>query len=72
MTTGSWTSCRRRRWVRAARLRFTAGLIVYVIAFGLSWVSPLAALSLHGAMALYYAFDQASVSANADPDARSR
>jgi uncharacterized membrane protein len=34
--------------VRAARLRFTAGLIVYVIAFGLSWVSPLAALSLHG------------------------
>jgi uncharacterized membrane protein len=58
--------------VRAARLRFTAGLIVYVIAFGLSWVSPLAALSLHGAMALYYAFDQASVSANPDPDARSR
>jgi uncharacterized membrane protein len=50
--------------VRAARLRFTLGLAVYLLALGLSFVWPPLALALHAAMALYYAFDQASVPAD--------
>ena len=49
--------------VRASRLRFGVGLAVYAVAFGLSWVSAALALAAHAAMALYYAFDQASVPA---------
>jgi uncharacterized membrane protein len=45
----------------AARRRFGLGLAVYSVAFALSWVSAPLALALHAAMALYYAFDQASV-----------
>ena len=37
------------------------------MAFLLSWVWPPLALSLHAAMALYYAFDQASVPAGPAP-----
>ena len=51
--------------VRAARLRFTLGEAVYLVALGLSFVWPPLALALHAAMALYYAFDQASVPAGA-------
>jgi uncharacterized membrane protein len=47
--------------VRAARLRFTLGEAVYLLALGLSFVWPPAA------MALYYAFDQASVPATPAP-----
>jgi uncharacterized membrane protein len=54
--------------VRAARQRFMLGLVVYAAAFALSWVSAPLALALCGAMALYYAFDQASVPAGMDPD----
>lgn len=54
--------------VGAARLRFTVGLVVYAVAFVLSWVSAPLALALGGLMALYYAFDQASVPAAAEPD----
>jgi hypothetical protein len=55
--------------VRAARRRFMLGLVVYAAAFGLSWVSAPLALALCGLMALYYAFDQASVPAAAvEPD----
>jgi uncharacterized membrane protein len=54
--------------VRAARLRFMAGLIVYAAAFALSWVSAPLALALCGLMALYYAFDQASVPTEPEPD----
>jgi uncharacterized membrane protein len=50
--------------VRAARLRFTFGLAVYLLALALSFVWPPLALALHAAMALYYAFDQASVPAD--------
>jgi uncharacterized membrane protein len=50
--------------VRAARLRFTLGEGVYLLALGLSFVWPPLALALHAAMALYYAFDQASVPAD--------
>jgi TMEM175 potassium channel family protein len=44
------------------------GLVVYAAAFALSWVSAPLALALCGLMALYYAFDQASVPAAAEPD----
>jgi uncharacterized membrane protein len=50
--------------VRTARLRFTFGLAVYLLALALSFVWPPLALALHAAMALYYAFDQASVPAD--------
>jgi uncharacterized membrane protein len=46
---------------RAARVRFTIGIAAYAVAFLLSFVSAPLALGLHGAMALYYAFDQATV-----------
>lgn len=50
--------------VRAARLRFTVGPAVYLVAFALAFVWPPLALVLDAAMALYYAFDQASVPAD--------
>jgi uncharacterized membrane protein len=54
--------------VRAARRRFLLGLVVYAAALALSWVSAPLAVALCGLMALYYAFDQASVPAAAQPD----
>jgi uncharacterized membrane protein len=56
------------RVVRAARRRFTVGLVVYAAALALSWVSAPLALALCGLVALYYAFDQASVPAAVEPD----
>jgi uncharacterized membrane protein len=56
--------------VRAARLRFMIGAVVYGLALALAFVWPPLALALHAANALYYAFDQASVPAEttqADP-----
>jgi TMEM175 potassium channel family protein len=50
--------------LRRARLRFMIGSAFYVIAFALSWVWAPLALALHGAMALYYAFDQASIASD--------
>jgi hypothetical protein len=44
------------------------GLVVYAAALALPWVSAPLALSLCGLMALYYAFDQASVPAVVEPD----
>jgi uncharacterized membrane protein len=46
--------------VRAARLRFGVGVLVYGVAVALSWVSPVAALVAHAAMASYYLRDQPS------------
>jgi uncharacterized membrane protein len=54
--------------IRAARRRFLLGLVVYAVALALSWVSPPLGLGLCGLMALYYAFDQASVPAASEPD----
>jgi uncharacterized membrane protein len=54
--------------VRAARLRFMAGLVVYLVALAVSWVSAPVSLALSGLMALYYAFDQTSVRAEPQPD----
>ena len=51
-----------RSVVRAARVRFGIGLAVYALAVALSWFVPVGVLALHAAMALYYAFDQATVS----------
>ena len=53
--------------VRAARRRFMLGLVVYAAALALSWVSAPLAVALCGLMALYYAFDQASVPAEPEP-----
>jgi uncharacterized membrane protein len=54
--------------VRAARLRFMAGLVVYLVALAVSWVSAPVSLALAGLMALYYAFDQTSVRAEPRPN----
>jgi uncharacterized membrane protein len=54
--------------VGAVRRRFMVGQAVYAAALALSWLSAPLALALRGAMALYYAFDQASVPA--EPGAR--
>src|SRR4051794_21767643 len=51
--------------VRAARVRFGIGLGAYLGALVLSFFVPVAALAVHGAMALYYAFDQATVASEA-------
>jgi uncharacterized membrane protein len=58
--------------VRAARLRFMVGLVVYLVAFAVSWVSAPVSLALSGLMALYYAFDQTSVRAEREPDGQRR
>jgi uncharacterized membrane protein len=51
--------------IRTARIRFGIGLGAYLGAFGLSFVSPVAALVVCGVVALYYAFDQATVASEA-------
>jgi uncharacterized membrane protein len=53
--------------VPAARLRFMLGQVVYAAALALSLVSAPLALALCGLMALYYAFDNASVPAGVEP-----
>lgn len=45
----------------AARRRFTLGIGFYALALALAWVSAPLALAVHGTLALYYAFDQASI-----------
>lgn len=51
-----------RAVVRASRLRFGIGLGAYAAAFGVAFVVPPLALGFHLVMAIYYAFDQATVS----------
>ena len=46
---------------RATRRRFAIGIFVYLLALVLSFLVPYVALALHGVVALYYVFDQASV-----------
>jgi uncharacterized membrane protein len=53
--------------VPAARRRFMLGQVVYAAALALSLVSAPLALALCGLMALYYAFDNASVPAGVEP-----
>lgn len=47
---------------RAALRRFGIGNIAYLATLGLSFVSAIATLSVHGALALYYCFDHLSPS----------
>ena len=43
---------------RAALTRFGIGTVFYLATIGLSFVSAIATLAVHGALALYYCFDQ--------------
>jgi uncharacterized membrane protein len=54
-----------RSVVRAARIRFGIGLGAYFGALLVSFVAPVVALAVHALMALYYAFDQATVQSEA-------
>jgi uncharacterized membrane protein len=47
-----------RAATRATLRRFAFGNIVYLGTIGLSFISPIATLSVHGALAVYYCFDQ--------------
>jgi uncharacterized membrane protein len=51
---------------RATLRRFGAGQVVYAAAIGLSFVSAVATLALHGALGLYYCFDQLTPSTSGD------
>ena len=51
---------------RATLRRFGAGQILYAAAIGLSFVSAVATLALHGALGIYYCFDQLTPSAGDD------
>jgi uncharacterized membrane protein len=43
---------------RAALRRFSVGIFVYAATVGLAFVSAIATLAVHGALAIYYCFDQ--------------
>jgi uncharacterized membrane protein len=53
---------------RAATLRFTIGNAVYVMAIGVAFLSPSAALAIAGAVAVYYVFER-TPTATADESA---
>jgi len=55
---------------RAALRRFGFGMVIYAGAVGLSFVNAYATLAVHGALALYYCFDQLNPSATAAETAR--
>lgn len=44
--------------LRAARRRFGVGGLIYLLAFGLAYVNPVAMLVTQGLLAVYYCFDQ--------------
>jgi uncharacterized membrane protein len=46
--------------LRAARRRFGFGGLIYLLAFGLAYVNPVAMLVTQGLLAVYYCFDQLS------------
>ena len=46
---------------RATVPRFALGLAVYPITVGLAFITPILTLAVHGALAVYYAFNQLSV-----------
>jgi hypothetical protein len=50
------------------RLRFMVGAAACTVALALAFVSPALALVLHGATALYYTFDQATVPMETAPN----
>jgi uncharacterized membrane protein len=52
---------------RAALRRFGIGNIAYLATIGLSFVSAIATLSVHAALAIYYCFDQLATSQSRRP-----
>jgi hypothetical protein len=46
--------------LRGFTRRFSLGLLVYPVAFALSFVSAPLTLALHGLVAVFYVFDQVS------------
>ncbi|KRV46566.1 hypothetical protein AQ490_11840 [Wenjunlia vitaminophila] len=50
-----------RAAARATRVRFSIGAVAYPATVGLALLSPLAMLVMHGATAVYYAFNHLSV-----------
>lgn len=55
-----------KRW--AARRRFAAGGLVYLLVVGLAFASAVAAFALSGAVALYYVFEWTPPSSGGPPD----
>lgn len=55
---------------QAALRRFGGGGVVYAASIGLSFVSAIATLALHGALAVYYCFDQLAPHRSATPSDR--
>jgi uncharacterized membrane protein len=53
---------------RATLRRFGAGQVVYAAAIGLSFVSAVATLALHGLLGIYYCYDQLTPSDGSDGD----
>jgi uncharacterized membrane protein len=54
---------------RAALRRFGVGNVFYLATIGLSFVSAIATLAVHGALAIYYCFDQLPINRPApEPD----
>ncbi|WP_208024272.1 TMEM175 family protein [Amycolatopsis pithecellobii] len=53
---------------RAALRRFGLGNIAYLATIGLSFVNAIATLAVHGALALYYCFDQLATPHAGRPD----
>ncbi len=53
---------------RAAIRRFGLGTLVYLATVGLSFLNPIATLAVHGAIAVYYCFDQLRTEAAPAPD----
>jgi uncharacterized membrane protein len=51
---------------RATLRRFGAGQVLYAAAIALSFVSAVATLALHGALGIYYCFDQLTASGTAE------
>ena len=49
-----------RATARRSLIRFSGGGLVYLALVGLSFVSAVATLAVHGALAVYYCFDQLS------------
>jgi uncharacterized membrane protein len=51
---------------RAAMVRFTVGTAAYLVAIGIAFVSPAAALAIAGAVAVYYMFERTPSAAEPD------
>jgi len=55
-----------RRWT--ARLRFTAGGLVYLVVIGIAFLSAPLALGIIGAVAVYYVFERTPTTMGSEPE----